>query len=71
MVLDFTIALKLAETFKDANPMVRFEATLALSKFVGKYIAAFIWWAAAQGRNVMGMGGSTTLGSGEGQRSLQ
>ncbi len=42
MDLDVTIALKLAGTSKDASPMVRFEAALALNRFVGKYIAAFV-----------------------------
>ena len=42
MDLDVTIALKLAEISKDASPMVRFEAALALNRFVGKYIAAFV-----------------------------
>ena len=63
MDLDVTIALKLAETSKDASPMVRFEAALALNRFVGKYIAVFVSIAGKgfggqqQGRNVMG--GST------------
>jgi len=60
MDLDINIALKLAETSKDASPMVRFEAALALNWFVGKYIAAFVSIASKdfggqqQGRNVMG-----------------
>lgn len=60
MDLDVTIALKLAETSKDASPMVRFEAALALNRFVGKYVAAFVSIAGKtfggqqQGRNVMG-----------------
>eukprot|EP00985_Skeletonema_marinoi_P025760 scaffold19251_cov124-Skeletonema_marinoi.AAC.3 len=60
MDLDLTIALKLAETSKDASPMVRFEAALALNRFVGKYISAFVSTAGKgfggqqQGRSVMG-----------------
>ena len=60
MDLDLTIALKLAETSKDASPMVRFEAALALNRFVGKYIAAFVSIAGkgfggqVQGRSVFG-----------------
>jgi regulator-associated protein of mTOR len=42
MDLDLTIAIKLSETSKDASPMVRFEAALALNRLVGKYIAAFV-----------------------------
>ena len=51
--------------------MVRFEATLALNKFVGKYIAAFVSIAGKgfggqqQERNVMG--GSNALDSGSNQ----
>ena len=49
--LDITIALKLVEISKDASPMVRFEAALALNRFVGKYIAAFV---SIAGRGVAG-----------------
>lgn len=60
MDLDLTLAIKLAETFKDASPIVRFEAALALNRLVGKYIAAFVSFAGKglggqpQGRSVLG-----------------
>ena len=42
MALDLSAAVKLAQATNDASPEVRFEATLAVNKFVGKYIDAFV-----------------------------
>lgn len=39
---DLTVASKLSQVLGDASPVVRFEAVLALTRFVGKYLAAFV-----------------------------
>jgi regulator-associated protein of mTOR len=42
MVLDLSAAVKLADATMDASPEVRFEAVLAVNRFIGKYIDAFV-----------------------------
>mmetsp|Transcript_1160 Transcript_1160/g.2189 ORF Transcript_1160/g.2189 Transcript_1160/m.2189 type:complete len:1924 (+) Transcript_1160:412-6183(+) len=60
MRFDTTIGSKLAYVTKDASPLVRFEAALALNRFVAKYFAAFVaiagrnFGGATMGRNVLG-----------------
>ena len=70
MELDLSVAIKLAETTIDASPEVRFEALLAVNRFIGKYIDAFVSIAgqssaAQQGRNILG-GGSLQIEMPEG-----
>ncbi len=60
MRFDTEIGSKLAGVTIDASPLVRFEATLALNRFVAKYFAAFVaiagrnFGGATMGRNVLG-----------------
>jgi len=42
MDLDLSVAVKLAEATTDSSPVVRFEAILALNRFIGKYLEAFV-----------------------------
>ena len=55
---DLSAAVKLAEATTDASPEVRFEAVLAVNRFIGKYIDAFVSIAGnthqIHGRNVSG-----------------
>jgi len=60
MNLDLSVAVKLAGATVDASPEVRFEAVLAVNRFIAKYIDAFVSIAGktfggqAQGRSVIG-----------------
>mmetsp|Transcript_2936 Transcript_2936/g.6349 ORF Transcript_2936/g.6349 Transcript_2936/m.6349 type:complete len:1802 (-) Transcript_2936:30-5435(-) len=60
MNLDLSVAIKLAEVTMDASPVVRFEAILALNRFIGKYLDAFV---SIAGNNVFGqLQGRSILG---------
>jgi regulator-associated protein of mTOR len=60
MNLDLFVAVKLAGATVDASPEVRFEAVLAVNRFIAKYIDAFVSIAGktfggqAQGRSIIG-----------------
>jgi len=60
MDFDLSVAIKLAETTKDASPQVRFEAVLAVNRCMAKYIEAFVSIAGnkkfgqLQGRSILG-----------------
>lgn len=46
---DTDIAVRLSNILDDASPVVRFEALLALNRFIVKYIDGFIWVASENG----------------------
>ena len=48
---DSFMAVELANVLDDASPVVRFEALLALNRFIVKYIDGFVW---AAGQNIGG-----------------
>ena len=58
--LDLSVATELAAVTEDASPVVRFEAILALNRFIGKYVEAFVSMAGKnsggqlQARSVLG-----------------
>lgn len=65
MLLDLSAAVKLADATMDASHEVRFEAILAVNRFIGKYIDAFVSIAGnthqIQGRNVTGGSKNETI----------
>ena len=55
---DTSMAVELSNALDDASPVVRFEALLALNRFIVKYIDGFIW---AAGQNIGGSSQRTIM----------